>query len=436
MKSKKKKVSEHDLSGLVLGGLRILSRAEDDIHLSKSGNTVINDMWLCHCDECNHDVILKGKDIRTGYMTSCGCTNKYGPYADLTGKVFGSLTVLNFVKIDDKSDIIWHCKCTCPNEIDASSYELLSGRKQSCGHMAKMSSYSHGGSHDRLYGVWRSMRYRCNCPTAKPYHNYGGRGIKICDEWDDYEVFKEWAMDNGYDPNAPYGEYTLDRIDPNGDYCPENCRFVSMSMQTINKVDTNYIDDINGERIPFVTFVRKHNLDMNLAYSRYKRGMTAKEIIETPVNDYYHKITVNGVTNTTAYFARMYNMPTYIVTQRIFRLGWDPIEALTTPVAQSNPATKIEYMGTLGYYTDYDDALGFTRGTIGKRIRNNNMTFEQAISTPLTNRPVNAVFFVDPKTRKPINQFSNLIDTPQYQEDLKTFGELIMNSDIIKEDNL
>ena len=89
---------------------------------------------------------------------------------------------------------------------------------------------------DRLYKVWKGMRERCYYKNHKGYKYYGARGIAVCDEWrNSYAAFEKWALSNGYNRNAKQGECTLDRIDVNGDYCPENCRWVPMSVQNKNR---------------------------------------------------------------------------------------------------------------------------------------------------------------------------------------------------------
>lgn len=103
-----------------------------------------------------------------------------------------------------------------------------------------MGMKTHGDSHTRLHNLWNGMIQRCNYPKSKSYHRYGGRGIKVCEEWMIYENFRDWAVSNGYDESAPYRECTLDRVNNNGDYEPNNCRWVKWSEQVTNMSTNHY----------------------------------------------------------------------------------------------------------------------------------------------------------------------------------------------------
>lgn len=177
-----------------------------------------------------------------------------GNFIDLTGQKFGRLTVLKRDGYDSRGKrILWLCKCDCGNTVRVAGGNLKNGNTQSCGCYFLDRVTKHGGSKKegnkyRLYKIWSDMKARCSNPNEALYKNYGARGILVCDEWkDSFETFCEWAVENGYDYNAPRGECTLDRIDVNGNYCPENCRWIPINTQQYNKT-TSRVLEYNGEK--------------------------------------------------------------------------------------------------------------------------------------------------------------------------------------------
>jgi hypothetical protein len=131
-----------------------------------------------------------------------------------------------------------------------------------------MKIVTHGKNQSRIYKIWLNMRYRCNTPTANSYKNYGGRGIKVCEEWNTFSNFLDWALANGYKDNL-----TIDRKDNDKDYCPENCQWVTKAYNTAKanqgkvkrKPNKGMYYGISPDRIRFEfenasEFAREHNL--------------------------------------------------------------------------------------------------------------------------------------------------------------------------------
>ena len=158
------------------------------------------------------------------------------PANDLSGQKFGRLTVTSRAENANDGHAQWNCICDCGNKTIVIGSMLKSGATKSCGCLVKETVTKHGLHGDRLYEVWSGMKSRCNNPKYRDYKWYGGKGIKLCREWNDsFKAFHDWAYANGYYPTAPRGKCTIDRIDPDGDYEPSNCRFADMHTQRVNQ---------------------------------------------------------------------------------------------------------------------------------------------------------------------------------------------------------
>ena len=157
-----------------------------------------------------------------------------GKFVDLTGRHFGQLVVLERAENIGRRTA-WLCLCTCGNKIVVRGNSLVSGLTHSCGCLYKAVNQTgahttHSGSKDRLYNIWRAMRQRCQNPNSTKFADYGGRGIKVCEEWQSYPVFRDWALSHGY-----ADDLSIDRINVNGNYEPNNCRWATMKEQNNNR---------------------------------------------------------------------------------------------------------------------------------------------------------------------------------------------------------
>lgn len=208
----------------------------------------------------------------------CG---KKSTYLDLTGRKFAYLTVLER-DLSKKNGTYWICMCDCGNIKSVRSDHLRKNLVKSCGcHNSKISSKNNSTHHDsktRLYNIWCSMKGRCNNSNNDAYSNYGGRGIKVCDEWNDsFESFKEWANSSGYTDKL-----TIDRIDNDGNYCPENCKWSTYSEQANNRRSSNIIY-IGLSKGTLSQWLKIYSMSHGVFYSRINAGWTVESAITTPV---------------------------------------------------------------------------------------------------------------------------------------------------------
>ena len=198
--------------------------------------------------------------------------NKY----NMIGKKFGRLTVINELKERTKyGDKVYNCLCDCGKYIHAVGTILRRGSKKSCGCLNHEPKYkTHGLTNNRIYKTWNRIKQRCYNKNAPNYKNYGARGIRICDEWlHDFDVFYEWAMSHGYDDTL-----TIDRINVNGNYEPDNCRWISNLEQQNNKRNNVYLT-YNGKVQTMAQWARELNLSYNTISTRHYIGWSDEECL-------------------------------------------------------------------------------------------------------------------------------------------------------------
>lgn len=194
-------------------------------------------------------------------------------YKDITGKKYGRLTVLKEFGRNKSREILWECKCDCGNSktVKITYTNLTHGNTQSCGCLQKerasISNKTHGDSKEKLFMVWSDMRARCNRKTHHAYGYYGGRGIKICEDWDsNYETFKGWAVETGYKHGL-----TIDRIDNDKNYEPSNCKWATMKEQCNNRSTNKHVYFIN-KKFTISDFCKTFKISVASLY-KYTDGM-------------------------------------------------------------------------------------------------------------------------------------------------------------------
>lgn len=206
-------------------------------------------------------------------------------FEDLTGQKFGRLTVIKRAENSKCGRTRWLCKCECGNYKDVQSIHLKNKKILSCGCLAIENTIKRNSSHNlskiRMYKIYHGMKQRCYNSKNPEYHNYGGRGIIICNEWLDKEDgfinFYNWAIQNGYSKDL-----SIDRIDVNGNYEPSNCRWADEKIQSNNKRCSHYITYKN-ETHTMKEWCEELNLKYGIVKSRIYRNWTPEEAFETPI---------------------------------------------------------------------------------------------------------------------------------------------------------
>lgn len=199
-----------------------------------------------------------------------------GHFEDLTGQRFGRLQVIERAPNRGKR-IYWVCHCECGTVHDVRQDDLRSGSTLSCGCHQYDKMTKHGMWNTAAYKTWRSMLRRCELPSAHAYALYGGRGIKVCERWHDFLAFYADMYPK------PSGAASIDRIDNNGDYCPENCHWASRKEQSRNR-SNNRIISYHGTERCVSEWAETLGMRVSALSERLRRGWTVEEALETPVH--------------------------------------------------------------------------------------------------------------------------------------------------------
>jgi len=201
---------------------------------------------------------------------------------DMVGKKFGRWLVIEEAEQKYGTGAFYLCECSCGARKVVKGYHLRKGLSSSCGCYSRevasemrKNKKTHGLSNSRIYHIWVGMYGRCNDSKRPEYPRYGGRGIVICEDWKERANFFNWALTNGYDDNL-----TLDRIDPNGNYEPTNCRWITSKEQANNRRNTRYVE-YEGNTYTLSDFSNTFlSINKDTFYSRLSNGKTMEECMD------------------------------------------------------------------------------------------------------------------------------------------------------------
>jgi len=231
--------------------------------------------WRCRC-ECGKETLVQTGSLRNGRTRSCGC----GRRIDLTDQVFDRLTVIESAP-NNGTRTMWRCRCICGRETVVDTACLRAGVTRSCGCLRddinSVLHRTHGDSKSREHQVWAGMIDRCRNPNSTIYTYYGGRGIHVYDRWLSYENF---LFDMGRRPPGT----TIERKDPNGPYSPDNCYWASRREQARNRRSSVYVD-FRGQKKLLCELAEEYGFNYYSLYHRIiTNGWSIEKAISTPIN--------------------------------------------------------------------------------------------------------------------------------------------------------
>lgn len=236
------------------------------------------------------------------------------PYDEIPKMKFGKLKPIRMMNFGS-GRTTWLCKCDCGKELEVTQKSLTTGNTTSCGcsRIENSGRRTHGHCDSKVYVIHQDMKRRCYNPSDKAYKWYGAIGVKVCDEWlNNFQAFYDWMLNNGYDENAEFGECTIDRIDPSGNYEPSNCRIITLQEQQSNRKDTIKITE-NGETHTLSEWARILGVSRTTLQRRMRDyGMSLMEAAEhngEKLNRNCIRITYNGKTKSLLQWCKELEIP-------------------------------------------------------------------------------------------------------------------------------
>jgi len=309
-----------DLTGQTYGRLTAVAPADKN----KNGSI----FWEFFCSCGNPEKLLcVCTHVISGNVCSCGClpvevVNKQ-KFRDLTGQSFGRLTAIVTVGKSRHGKYLWKCCCSnCGTRVVAISGDLTSGKTLSCGCLSRERvverNSSHGLAGTRTYRIWAMMIQRCTNPTmVNSWSNYGGRGIKVCERW--LHSFENFLKDMGHPPSS---KHSIERINNNGDYEPENCCWATRKEQSNNKRSSVFIT-YQGKTQTVSQWAEELGVNHGMIRHRLKAGVPTEQALSLPPKmnkrDTPLSFTYQGKTQTLVKWAEELEVPARTIESRFYR---------------------------------------------------------------------------------------------------------------------
>lgn len=246
------------------------------------------------------------------------------------GDIFHRLTVIEFAGRNNRGVLIWRCRCSCGGETLAYGYGLKKGIKRSCGCLGRevtsKRSTTHGMTKTPTYNSWRCMMRRCYAPADIGYSRYGGRGITVCRQW--RESFEAFLSGMGERPSK---RHQIERIDNNGNYEPENCRWATRKEQARNRRSQRSLT-FDGETLCVTEWAERLGFTERQLRNRIHQGWPVERILTEPVNHTRRMLTHSGETLCIAEWARRTGLSIQTICYRLDVQNHTAEDALTIPV--------------------------------------------------------------------------------------------------------